>query len=167
MLATPRIRRTNAYPRQLLLNTAVTAENVGLYAALRLDPAGGPPAPGEVSEVVAAAGVGVAGAVITERDMLSSSPQRVRVEGLARSIAATWDQWFAPRVAASAWNVGIAPLQLDIIEQLVVLSRAAADNPFQRRRFIQALVHEHEGFALPPWLVEIASDLAANIRQQP
>ena len=122
VLATPRIRRTNAYPRQLLLNTQVTAENVGLYAALRLDPAGGPPAPGEVSDVVAAAGLGVAGAVITERDMLSSSTQRVRVEGLARSIAATWDQWFAPRVDASAWNVGMAPLQLDIIEQLVLSS---------------------------------------------
>jgi hypothetical protein len=166
VLAAPRIRRSNAYPRQLLMGGDIGAENIELLAALRLDPREGPPPLGQVSETAAEAGLGPAGAEITAAEMLQHSERRVRLEALARSTAATWDEWFAPRLDRSAWAVGMAPLQLELIEQIVRAAFDAFENPFKRRRLLKVLVTDHDGDALPPWIVEQAAELIRMLHER-
>lgn len=163
VLALPRVRRSDAYPRQLLLRQRLSTEDLEVCAALRLDPARGTPLPGMVTAAVAASGVGTAGTAISASDMLAYRDQRVRVEARARSVAGTWEQWFEPRLQASAWSEGMATTQLDVIEQLIDAVAAGFDNPFRRRRLLDVLVTEHEGYALPPWIVGEAAQLIEGI----
>ena len=98
--------------------------------------------------------------------MLQHSERRVRLEALARSTAATWDEWFVPRLDRSAWAVGMAPLQLELIEQIVRAAFDAFENPFKRRRLLKVLVTDHDGDALPPWIVEQAAELIRMLHER-
>jgi hypothetical protein len=60
----------------------------------------------------------------------------------------------------------MAPLQIRIIEQLVRKISAASDNPFKRRRLLRLLVEDHEGYALPPWILEEEDGLLEIIAEE-
>ena len=90
---------------------------------------------------------------------------RARVEGLVRGSTGSWDGWCSLRIHHSAWSVGMAPVQLDVIEKIVNAANEAFDNPFQRKRLIDLVVEEHEGYALPPGLEEEVRMLAASIAE--
>jgi hypothetical protein len=163
VVAVPRIRRSEAYPRKLLISPHTEIATLELQAALRLEPGQASPAPGRVSQACADAELGVAGAEIPAIEMMSFSQRRVYVEALARCVAATWEEWFEPRLDASAWTVGMAPSQLAVIEGLIHAVHAGFENPFQRRQLLRVLLSEHDGYALPPWLVDDAAELIARL----
>jgi hypothetical protein len=165
VLAVPRLRRSDAYPNRMFIAKEAPPEDIEVLAALRLDPAHGTIAAGEVHEPDPQEGKLVpVGEKIDASWLLKHSLTRVRVEGLARSIAATWDRWFSPLVNQQRWVVGISPMQLRIIEELVRKTFVYWDNPFLRRRFLKVLLEEHEGYLLPPEIVRDADVLAEMIR---
>ena len=165
VLAVPRIRRSNAYGTQMLLPPGASREDVEVLAALRLDPSEGFVQPGRVSDEAAGAGVGAPGSEISASQLLGYSEQRVRAEGLARSTTASWDTWCTPRLHQSAWQVGMGALQVDVIERLVGKAAAVSENPFKRRKFLYLLVKNHEGYALPPTILEDADELIRLIHE--
>jgi hypothetical protein len=165
VLAVPRLRRADVYPRYLFTAPGATREDIEVLAALRLNPEDGFVGRGQVSQEAAAAGYGGEGEEITTEQLLSWSEARVRAEAIARGTAGTWDSWCRPRLTQSAWRVGIAPLQLHLIEQLVRKSWTVSDNPFLRRKLLEILVADDEGYALPPAILETADELIARIRQ--
>jgi hypothetical protein len=167
VLAVPRLRRSDAYPRRMFVSPSATLADVEVLAALRLDPADGVVRqPGVVSAEAAAAGFGTAGDPILPEHLLAYSEARVRAEALARSTTASWDTWCTPRLHQSAWETGFAPLQLHVIEQLVRRAAKVSDNPFERRKLIYILVEDEKGYGLPPSILDIADELIARIRQR-
>ena len=110
--------------------------------------------------------MGKAGDEITTSLLLGHSEARVRAEGLARSTAASWDDWCTPRLHQSAWQVGMAPVQVRLIEQLVHKSLTVSDNPLERRRFLNLLVEDHKGYALPPSILDDAEVFIKMINEQ-
>jgi hypothetical protein len=163
VLAVPRIRRCDARPRRMFMAAGVQRADVEVLAALRLDPADGFVPPGRVCDEAASEGVGTAGDEVTATHLLVHSEARTRAEGLARSTAATWDEWCTDRLHQSAWQVGMAPLQIRIIERLVRMAFAVSDNPFKRRKLLNILVEDHKGYALPPSILQDADALIKMI----
>jgi hypothetical protein len=163
VLAVPRLRRSEADPRRMFTSSDVGQAEIEVLASLRLDPADGIVSSGRVVDKAAAEGFGNVGDEITPATLLTHSEGRVRAEALARSTAATWDEWCSPRVNQSYWRNGMAPLQLHVIEQLVRKALKISDNPFKRRRLLDVLVRDHEGYALPPWILEQADALIESI----
>jgi hypothetical protein len=150
VLAVPRLRRSSAYPRYFFLPPGLQRTDLDVLAALRLDPSEGavrvgqtavPDAP-EIDPPAAAA------------DLLAHSELRVRAEALARSTSSSWDTWATPRLHRSAWEVGMAPLQLALIEGVVRRALPVSDNPLERRKLIYIAVEDEQGYALPPRILE-------------
>ena len=79
---------------------------------------------------------------------------------------ASWDTWCTPRLHQTAWEIGFAPLQLHVIEQLVRRAAKVSDNPFERRKLIYILVKDEEGYGLPPSILDMADELIARIRRR-
>jgi hypothetical protein len=166
VLAVPRIRRSDAYPNRMFIDKKAQPEDVEVLAALRLDPAHGTIAEGEVHAPDPQEGNLVpTGEKIDASWLLKHSLTRVRIEGLARSIAATWEPWFSPLVHQQRWVVGISPLQLRIIEELVRMTFVHWENPFLRKRFLKVLLEEHEGYLLPSEIVSDAEALVEMIQK--
>ena len=166
VIAVPRMRRADAYPNRLFMVPDTATEDIEVLTSLRLDPAQGLVGPGQLSPEAADAGLGKAGDEITTSLLLGHSEARVRAEGLARRTAASWDDWCTPRLHQSAWQVGMAPVQVRLIEQLVHKSLTVSDNPLERRRFLNLLVEDHKGYALPPSILDDAEVFIKMINEQ-
>lgn len=158
VLVVPRIRRTDLRATRLFLPPNTKQTDVEVLAALRLNPDYGFVLPGRISEEVAAQGIGNAGDEITAMSLLAHSEARVRTEGLARSTAAIWDEWCMPRLHQGNWQTGLAPSQLHIIEQLVLMAFIFSDNPFIRRQLLSIIVEDEQfaNYALPSWILQEA-----------
>jgi len=166
VLAVPRIRRSDAQPRRMFVPQELLPKDIEVLPALRLDPADGTIGNGELHEFDKQASEMVAtGKTISAEWFLEHSMSRARIEGLSRSIAATWDEWFSPLVHQGRWIMGLSPAQMQIIEALLREAYSHWDNPFKRRRFIKAMVEEHEGYLLPPNIIRQASEFAEYARQ--
>jgi hypothetical protein len=159
VLAVPRMRRQDVRASRIFTVAGTARRDVEVLAALRLDPSQGLVRPGRLSDEAAADGLGTAGEEITAEQLLVHSETRVRAEGFARSTAATWHEWCTPRLHQAAWQVGMAPLQVRIIEQLVRKVFAVSDNPLKRRKLLKILVEDHAGYALPLSILEDADEI--------
>ncbi len=146
VLAVPRIRRPDVRANRMFIAADTSCKDIEVLAALRLDPAHGLVQSGQLCDEAAAAGLGRAGEQITALQLLGHSELRVRTEGLARSTAATWEE-FSP-LKRLAWHVGMAPLQIRIINQLVRMAFGVSQNPFRRRKLLKCLLKDSEGFLL-------------------
>lgn len=168
VLAVPRIRRSQAYLRYQLLPASTTADQVSVLAALRLEPPEGFVQTGDTVRPPLSATTDGPPINVTTQWLLSHARQRARVEGLARSVSASWDTWCAPRLQPDAWAVAVAPHQLELMEALVRASMPVSDNPMRRRKLIYVVVEDEAGYALPPHLVDDMSELVRRIlKDQP
>jgi len=163
VLAVPRIRRSDAYPDRMLIKTGMLCKDIEVLAALRLDPRDNLVLPGRICDEAAAEARGSVGEEITAVQLLGHSESRVRTEGLARSTAATWDECCTARLHRTAWQVGMAPLQIRIMDQLVSKAIGVNENPFKRRKLLNIIVEDHKGYALPPSILQEADKLIEMI----
>ncbi len=156
VLAVPRIRRPDVRADRMFMAAGTSCKDIEVLAALRLDPAQGVVRPGQVCDEAATEGIGRAGEQITLGQLLSHSESRVRAEGLARSTAGAWDE-FSP-LKRLGWHVGMAPLQIRIIDQLVRKVFGVSQNPFRRRELLKILLKDAEGLFLSPDTVQEAEE---------
>jgi hypothetical protein len=163
VLVVPRVRRSTAYPRQLMVDPNVPATQIELIPALRMIPAEGYVGVGKVTAEAAAAGLWDAGTALTPDVLLDWADKRARAEALARSATASWDTWARPRLGPAAWACGMAGLQLTVFERLISEVARVSDNPLVRRRLLYVLVKDHEGYALHPSIVDDARQLVTMV----
>ena len=163
VMAVHRFRRPDARVNRMFLSPHIQPEDVEVLSALRLDPSQGIVPPGEVIGEAAEAGYGNEGDKITAADLIKYSRLRVETEALARSETASWDTWCEPRLHQSAWQVGFAPLQLDIFRQLIDKVCTVIEHPMERRKLLYILVEDHEGYALPPGILDDADEIIRRI----
>jgi hypothetical protein len=165
VLAVPRTRRCDAPPRRMFLPPEISEEAVETMAALRLDPCDRWPQPGQVHPEVASVNGDEAGRTISLAEMRSYSDRRARIEGMTRSALASWDNWCSPRLTADQWFWGIAPLQLEVIEQMGRVAREFFENPYKCRRLTEMTI-DGEGY-LPKSLPGDMRELARRMRDDP
>ena len=126
-LVVRRVRRTTAYPKYLLLQPDISHEQVDMMAALRIQPDDLIRAPASM-----------------RRDQLrESSELRVRAEGEARTIAASWEAFAEKALPVTIWaQPSEAQARLvnafQILDQLVEFS----DNPLIRRQALYAILKD-------------------------
>lgn len=165
-LAVPRARRSYAPERRLFVPHETQPADVELWAALRLDPELGPIGPARVGPAAAEAGFGRDGQALTPADLLSYSAQRVYVEALCRTTTASWETWCSPRIGHSQWQVGLGPMQLQLMEGVARASVRVGDNPLLRQNFVYFVAKDHVGYCLPPDIVDHAEHLAQLIAER-
>ncbi len=166
VLAVPRIRRTDVCANRMFIAAGTSCKDIEVLAALRLDPAQGLVQPGQMCDEAAAEGLGRAGEQITALQLLGHSELRARTEGLARTSAGTWDKWCTDRLHRRMWQIGMAPLQIRIIETLVLKAIGVSENPFMRRKLLSILVEDHKGYALPPRILQEADAIIEMILEK-
>jgi hypothetical protein len=152
--------------RRIFLHPTAATRDVEVLPALRLDPADNVIGTGEQFVFdEAKEDIVSTGERLDASWYIGFSHARVDVEGRSRSIAAMWNNWFPPLVHQDRWRQGFAPEQIEILEALLAKARKEWDNPFERRRFLKLLVEEHDGYLLPPSLVDEAAIFIEQIRK--
>lgn len=167
VLAVPRLRRDSAKPNRMFLPAGARREDIEVLAALRLDPRSGIVPEGRLHVPDKDGRYSATDEIVDAKWLLRWSAARTRVEGLARSIAGTWEEWLSRLVHQKYWVGGVVPRQLDILEKLMGRALEASDVPDQRSRYLEFVLDEstRQDTLLPDWLLEDAALQARVFRE--
>jgi hypothetical protein len=166
VLAVPRLRRNSAHPNQLFLPAASRLEDVEVLAALRLDPGNGLVPEGRVHVANEDGTYSVTEEVVDASWLIRNSDTRTRIEGLARAVAGTWNEFLSRLVHQKYWVGGVVPKQLSILEELLAHAMTASEVPYLRGRYLEYVLEDStkQGTLLPDWILDDAKLQAQAFR---